>query len=147
VTPAQAKKWRKETQRTQEAVAELLGVTRGAYALWEQGRSTLGKPRLVALAALSGQKEQATLRQSVEGVRLATEAWCDEVERVIPKLVLVHEASIESIPVMPIKMPLATKETHLAALKIGDAYTKAAKKTLSTDEFVELHARLVCALL
>jgi len=136
VTPAQAKRWRKESKRTQEVVAWALGITRGGYALWEQGRSTLGKPRLAALTALVGGKQTATPRQGAAGVK-----------RVEPKLVLVYEASIESvIPTMPVKMPLASKETHLAALKIGDAYMERLKKPLSTDEFVELHARIVRAL-
>jgi len=135
VTPAQAKRWRKESRRTQEAVAKLLGVTRGAYALWEQGRSTLGKPRLVALAALSGQKETATLRQGAAGLQLAVAAWSTEVERVI-----------STMAPQPTRCPLADLETHRAALKIGDAYMERLKKPLSTDEFVELHARIVRAL-
>jgi transcriptional regulator with XRE-family HTH domain len=135
VTPAQAKKWRKETKRTQEAIARLLGITRGAYALWEQGRSVIGKPRLVALAALSGQKETATLRQGVAGVRLAVAAWSTEVERTIHTMT----ASL--------RCPLANSETHRAALKISSAYIERTKKSLSMDEFVALHARLVRALL
>ena len=136
MTPAQAVKWRKETKRTQEVVAWALDITRGCYALWEQGRSTLGKQRLAALTALVAGKQTSTLRHGSAGVK-----------RVEPKLVLVYEASIESvIPAMPVKMPLASKETHLAALKIGDAYMERLKKPLSTDEFVELHARIVRAL-
>lgn len=140
MNPKQAKKWREETKRTQEGVARLLGVTRGAYALWEQGRSTMGQPRLAALTILSGQKERVPLRRGVEGVKLAVKAWRSEVRSVTPKIFAIERI----IPSMPIKVPSAAQATHEAALKISAAYTK--RRPLSTDEFVELHARIVRAL-
>lgn len=54
VEPDAVRAWRARARLTQADVARQLGVTRGHYALWEQGRSRLNKTALQKLQQMSG---------------------------------------------------------------------------------------------
>lgn len=93
--PVSLKEWRKTTDKTQADVAALLGMTRGAYALVEQGRARLSAAKSSVLAAI-------------------VNAPVDTPESESPKKTAVRRTTI----------PLGTPAMHQATSKIVSAFFK-----------------------
>jgi transcriptional regulator with XRE-family HTH domain len=119
MTPDEVRAWRNNQGLSQAAVATKLGVTRGHYALWEQGRSRLAARHIGSLQLLVAVTDGPPARRPSG-----------------PKKKLVPPARKKSKP------PWNTSPAAIqAATMISNAYFK--KQTVNPDLFLDVYSAIL----